>query len=103
MLRARWGETIHLEELFAGCDTITMGRNSGNTLVLSSKLTPPTFKIPDGLVLQLSRTHARIALKDGFLQIQDLDTMNGTYVNNSRLPTRVWRVLAEGDTVTLGG
>ncbi len=104
MLQTRWGQPIRLEELFAGRDEVTIGRNSGNALVLSSKLTASLEpKVPDSLVLQLSRVHARVAIKDGCLQIQDLATLNGTYINNNRLPKEEWWVLSKGDIVTLGG
>jgi hypothetical protein len=49
---------------------------------------------------ELSRRHARIKPIDGVLEIEDLGSMNGTWVNGNRIPepTR----LSPGDTVKVG-
>ena len=54
-----------------------------------------TIETPD-----LSRRHAVIRAVDGRLEIEDLGSPNGTYVNGERIesPTR----LAHGDVITLG-
>ncbi|MDA0182216.1 trypsin-like peptidase domain-containing protein [Solirubrobacter phytolaccae] len=50
---------------------------------------------------ELSRRHARIqATPDGGIEIEDLGSTNGTYVNNERVTTR--RRLQAGDVVELG-
>ena len=50
---------------------------------------------------ELSRRHARIqATPDGGIEIQDLGSTNGTYVNNERVTTR--RRLQAGDIVEVG-
>ncbi|MBE2319394.1 trypsin-like peptidase domain-containing protein [Solirubrobacter sp. CPCC 204708] len=50
---------------------------------------------------ELSRRHARIqATPDGGLEIQDLGSTNGTYVNNERVTTR--RRLQPGDMIEVG-
>lgn len=45
----------------------------------------------------VSRTHARIYEKDDRYYIEDLNSMNGTYLNEERLPAYTMTPLAEGD------
>jgi hypothetical protein len=47
----------------------------------------------------VSRKHARIELKEGKIQIEDLGSTNGTFVNGERI-TKGW--LKEGDRVLIG-
>jgi pSer/pThr/pTyr-binding forkhead associated (FHA) protein len=48
----------------------------------------------------VSRVHCRLtALKDGGLEIKDLESTNGTYVNGQRVDTAT---LAAGDRVGVG-
>jgi pSer/pThr/pTyr-binding forkhead associated (FHA) protein len=49
---------------------------------------------------EVSRRHAVISLTDGSASIEDLGSMNGTFVNDARIegPT----VLSAGDTIRLG-
>jgi two-component system response regulator AtoC len=47
-----------------------------------------------------SRRHATLAIAEGQVQITDLGSMNGTYVNGERLEGQ--RPLLAGDTVTIG-
>ncbi|WP_101757060.1 FHA domain-containing protein [Oceanicoccus sp. KOV_DT_Chl] len=44
-----------------------------------------------------SRQHARITVDDGQLTIEDLNSTNGTYVNNSKLHRP--QILNEGDVI----
>ncbi len=63
----------------------TMGRASSNDVVLESPLA--------------SRRHA-VLLSDGpFVTIRDSGSLNGTYVNGSRVEVQV---LANGDTIGVG-
>lgn len=71
--------------LFGEKDEISVGRASDNDLVLNF----PT----------VSRHHARVKRKNGRMQIRDLNTSNGTFVNNRRIRS-AW--LEEGDTVRIG-
>ncbi|HEX7509241.1 MAG TPA: SpoIIE family protein phosphatase [Polyangia bacterium] len=49
----------------------------------------------------LSRRHAEFRQRNGLFYVVDLDSSNGTYVNNIRVHGE--RRLADGDVVTLGG
>jgi hypothetical protein len=50
----------------------------------------------------VSRRHARIAERDGSLIIEDLGSVNGTSVNDKRLPPYLPAKLKEGDAVHIG-
>jgi len=54
---------------------------------------------PEGYV---SRNHARIASRDGRYHIIDLESANGTYVNDERLTPRRPRRLIPGDRIRVG-
>jgi pSer/pThr/pTyr-binding forkhead associated (FHA) protein len=49
---------------------------------------------------ELSRRHAAVRTVDGEFEIEDLQSLNGTFVNGDRLTER--RKLAGGDTVRIG-
>lgn len=65
---------------------ITIGRDSGNDIVLRDPY--------------ISKKHSRVFLKDGEYHIEDMDSSNGTYVNNNRI-TGVSRIY-HGDRVKVG-
>ena len=65
--------------------TVVLGRSSRCDLVLN--------------VSQVSRQHARISLESGQLTIEDLDSRNGTWVNEARITGK--RVLLYGDEIRL--
>jgi DNA-binding NtrC family response regulator len=59
-------------------------------------------QFPADVVLEertLSRQHARFSLRDGELRVQDLDSRNGTWVNDKQVPQAVLR---SGETLRLG-
>jgi hypothetical protein len=56
----------------------------------------------DGLEKGVSRRHARILKRDGLLIIEDLGSINGTYVNGQKLAPYLAEVLHHGDTLRLG-
>ncbi len=49
---------------------------------------------------QVSRTHCRLLFQNGYLQIEDLNSFNGTYLNGAR----IWgvEVVKPGDQVSVG-
>ncbi|WP_306591224.1 GGDEF domain-containing protein [Geothrix sp. 21YS21S-4] len=50
---------------------------------------------------EVSRHHARLALEDGRIRVEDLGSTNGTHVNGERL--RGVRILDAGDRLAIGG
>jgi phosphoserine phosphatase RsbU/P len=48
---------------------------------------------------KVSRRHASIIELEGKIFVEDLDSTNGTYVNNKEIKVRE---LSEGDTITVG-
>lgn len=66
--------------------TVTVGRETDNDVILQDA--------------EVSRHHLRIVLtEDGYI-IEDLNTMNGTYINERRLLTR--RLLRPSDVIRIG-
>jgi len=76
----RKGQTISLTE-----DEVIVGRESAAGLCLAD--------------LSVSRYHCRIRSQDGHLQIVDLESLNGTFVNG--LPVSA-RLLEHGDQIRIG-
>jgi pSer/pThr/pTyr-binding forkhead associated (FHA) protein len=62
-----------------------IGRKSDNNIVLEDK--------------RVSRYHAEIIIKDGIHIIKDLDSRNGTFVNDVRIANVI---LQSGDRITIG-
>lgn len=50
----------------------------------------------------VSRKHCIIVIKDNRVLIQDLNSRNGTYVNDKRLPTDKAKLLNPGDEIRIG-
>ena len=55
-----------------------------------------------GLEHGISRRHARLYTREGKWYIEDLDSTNGTYVNDERLTAYLPYSFDDGDTLTLG-
>jgi predicted component of type VI protein secretion system len=64
----------------------TIGRAIGNTV-----------RIPSG---EVSRTHCRLCIENGVVTVEDLESVNGTYINGLRV--RGVQMLRPGDRLTLG-
>jgi hypothetical protein len=56
----------------------------------------------DALEKGVSRRHAAIVRRDGALNIMDMGTPNGTFLNGQRLVPNQARVLRDGDDIRLG-
>lgn len=67
-------------------DATTVGRTNGNDLVISGST--------------VSRRHARLWFYEGQWYIEDVGSVNGTFVNNNRLFQQT--VLKDGDTINFG-
>ncbi|HET8939786.1 MAG TPA: GGDEF domain-containing protein [Polyangiales bacterium] len=68
-------------------EVVTIGRDRENDIVLDSD--------------SVSRRHARIEHRDGRIYLTDLDSTNGTYVNDDNEPVRDSQ-LRRGDQVKIG-
>jgi hypothetical protein len=86
-------------------DTLTLTRASdGRELTLESGATlgrhGETGEFFKG-EMTVSRTHARVRLADGVWRIEDLGSLNGTWVNGARIEPGQAHPLAAGDTLAL--
>ncbi len=54
------------------------------------------------LDMGVSRVHAKIIRRDGSLQLEDLGSRNGTYLNGQKILEHQPRILRDGDAVRLG-
>ena len=66
-------------------ESLSVGRGSDNDVVLGSK--------------QVSRNHAVLSVLDGQLYVKDLDSSNGTFVNNERIEGNKSSLLQVDDTI----
>jgi predicted component of type VI protein secretion system len=64
----------------------TLGRAIGNTVRIPSR--------------EISRTHCRLCIDNGMVTVEDMDSVNGTYINGIRV--RGIQLLSPGDRLMLG-
>lgn len=69
-------------------ENISLGRSAGNTIALETDT--------------ISRYHLSITRKDGETYITDLESVNGTFIDGTRLPTNVPTVLRGGEEILIG-
>ena len=70
-------------------DSLSVGRGSDNDVVLGSK--------------QVSRNHAILSILDGQLYVKDLDSSNGTFINDQRIAGNESNLLQAEDTLGFAG
>ncbi|QDZ39415.1 FHA domain-containing protein [Euhalothece natronophila Z-M001] len=93
LVHIQTGKTIELPEQ-EGAE-ITLGKPNSNH--------PPDIDLsdfPDAAII--SRQHANIHIEAETYYIKDLDSSNGTYVNNNPVPTGEAQELSAGDIIALG-
>jgi len=78
-------ETAMLKEVTIGSSPISIGRAPDNEIHIDN--------------LAVSNYHARVYPESGRLMIEDLDSLNGTFLNDNRIK-REW--LRSGDTILVG-
>lgn len=66
-------------------DSLSVGRGNDNDLVLGSK--------------QISRNHAQLSVLKGQLYVKDLESSNGTFINDERIAANESKQLAAEDTL----
>jgi len=66
-------------------DSLSIGRDSDNDVVLGSK--------------EISRNHAVLSVLNGKLYLKDLDSSNGSYINDKRIDINQSKYVADGDIV----
>lgn len=66
-------------------DSLSVGRGGDNDVVLGSK--------------QVSRNHAILSILDGQLYVKDLDSSNGTFINDQRIAGNESNLLQAEDTL----
>lgn len=75
-----------IKEAYTLDDTITMGRNKDNDIVIVDPY--------------VSNHHAKIILDENFYFLEDFDSANGTYLNGDKLMDAI--KLRNGDRIKLG-
>ena len=69
-----------------------------------SQFFPDVDLTPHGALDQgVGRRHARLFVSGGQVMLEDLDSTNGTHVNDQRLPARQPQPLRDGDQLRFGG
>jgi phage tail-like protein len=83
------GPDLERDEILVGRQGLRVGRGEDNSLVLNHR--------------EISRQHMRVIWRDDerFL-VEDLNSSNGIFFNDTRVPSRVPQELSEGDSVRLG-
>ncbi|MEW5959389.1 MAG: FHA domain-containing protein, partial [Chloroflexota bacterium] len=78
-------------------------------VVLLGRVDPATNVFPEvdlsqngDLSKSISRRHAQILKQEAMVVIEDLSSINGTYLNGKRLTPYLPELLVDGDTLRLG-
>lgn len=100
------------EEISVEIEVLNTGRKvllSASSEVLFGRLDAAHGIFPEmdltadgGLEHGVSRRHARIYTRDGVCYIEDLDSTNGTFLNDEKLMPYLSYEIHDGDLITLG-
>ncbi|MDZ4763512.1 MAG: FHA domain-containing protein [Chloroflexota bacterium] len=83
------GPDMDVQEIIIGRQGLRVGRGSENNLVLNNR--------------EISRQHFRIVWRDDDTYlVEDLNSSNGIWFNDARIPARVAQELHEGDVLRSG-
>ena len=83
------GPDLDTDEVLVGRQGLRAGRGVDNSLVLNHR--------------EISRQHMRIIWRDDDTYlVEDLNSSNGVFFNEARIPSRVPQELSVGDTIRLG-
>ncbi len=88
------GESIPLQ----GQSEFTIGRTSKGQSILPDVDLGPF----DAYAKGVSRLHAALRLENGELSLMDLGSVNGTYINKTKIPPNMYRRVQPGDIISLG-
>ena len=78
----------HIESYTLDGDTVSVGRSEGNTIALDTET--------------ISRYHFSITHKDGVVQLTDLDSANGTYIDGTQLKSNDPYLLEDIEEIQIG-
>ncbi len=82
------GPDLPIEEISVGTETFTIGRLAENNLALNHA--------------KVSRHHADITYNGNFYAVEDLESSNGTYINDARIDAKKKVPLEVGDVIRFG-
>jgi len=83
------GPDLDRDEVIVGRQGLRIGRTGDNNLALNHR--------------EISRQHMRITWReDDKFMVEDLNSSNGVWLNDSRIPSRIPQELNEGDIVRVG-
>lgn len=81
-----------------GQDDFTIGRMSEGQSIIPDIDLSPYNAYQEGV----SRIHASIKISNNQVQIIDLSSVNGTSINDSKIPPNQYQEVHDGDIITLG-
>lgn len=88
LLNQRERLDFKIEEAYSLDKNLSIGRTQENDIAFGDPF--------------LSKKHARFAVREGQVFLEDLDSSNGTFVNGKRLNGGVEALLADGDKIRMG-
>lgn len=84
--------------ILSGQDDFTIGRTSEGQSIIPDIDLSPYNAYQEGV----SRIHASVKIHAGVVNIIDLNSINGTSINENKITPNIYYPLEEGDIITLG-